>query len=341
MPEQHDRPDDLTVAITLSVVAACGGVSPSFVKYAAPAARAQSAGQPAQPTPQQSQAAQQAVAVGSRCIRCHRPIVQAFTSEAHGKSAKFMKDSLESTCDSCHGDPNKHIRSMKAEDIINPAKLEAGQADESCLKCHSRDHYLLDWRGGRHERKDMSCMSCHSVHHAKSEERELASISVEETCFRCHSDVRKTLYQRSTHLFRTENWVDSRGGPSARGGHAGMKVDCVTCHNPHGSEGPKMLQAVSTNDLCYQCHAEKRGPFLWEHAPVQENCMTCHKAHGSNYQSLLTTRSHQLCQQCHINLLPRHSTVAGFDVFTFNRGCVNCHSQVHGSNHPSGRTFTR
>ena len=35
------------------------------------------------------------------------------------------------------------------------------------------------------------------------------------------------------------------------------------------------------------------------------------------------------------------ATVAGFDVFTFNRGCVNCHSQIHGSNHPSGRTFTR
>jgi hypothetical protein len=33
--------------------------------------------------------------------------------------------------------------------------------------------------------------------------------------------------------------------------------------------------------------------------------------------------------------------VAGFDVFTYNKGCVNCHTQIHGSNHPSGRAFTR
>jgi hypothetical protein len=29
------------------------------------------------------------------------------------------------------------------------------------------------------------------------------------------------------------------------------------------------------------CHAEKRGPFLWEHAPSVENCANCHEAHGS------------------------------------------------------------
>src|SRR5205085_11339167 len=135
------------------------------------------------------------------------------------------KDSLEATCEACHGDSKKHVRSMSAQDIINPAKLESLQADESCLKCHSRDHELFDWRGGRHERKDMSCLSCHSVHHAKSEERELASINVEETCFRCHTDIRKALYQRSTHLFRTENWAASRDRQVLRGQATGMKMD--------------------------------------------------------------------------------------------------------------------
>ena len=99
-----------------------------------------------------------------------------------------------------------------------------------------------------------------------------------ETCFRCHSNIRKAQYQRSTHLFRTEN-------------HA-MKVSCVSCHNPHGGEGRKMLVASSTNETCYQCHAEKRGPFLWEHAPVQENCMTCHSAHYAEYQPTSTPRGY-------------------------------------------------
>ena len=294
--------------------------------------------------------------IGRQCQQCHTLEVESFPQNIHGKSAKFLKDDRAADCLVCHKNGEKHAetssRTKTGEDPGNPAKMPAARANETCLQCHDRDRYLFDWKGGKHDRNDMSCMSCHGVHHIKFSEgiaasrkraemegqtlglrdtmvpdNMLVSLTVEETCFRCHTDKRKSMFQRSTHLFRTEN-------------HS-MKVNCVSCHNPHGGEGRKMLQAASTNQLCYQCHAEKRGPFLWEHDPVQEDCSTCHTPHGSNNISLLTKRSHQLCQQCHVNMLPRHSTVAGFDVFTFNRGCVNCHSQIHGSNHPSGRTFTR
>ena len=317
MPEQHDRADSLSavlrIAVTLLTAGAFFGLSFVFVGPAAgPPARAQSAGQ---------------TVIGEKCQDCHENIVQSFALDLHGKSAKFLNDSLDAKCERCHGDGRKHIRTRKAADIINPAKLEAGRANESCLQCHSRDRELFDWRGGQHERTDMSCLSCHSAHHARAPEAMLASINEAEGCFSCHKEQRKAQYQRSTHLFRTENRL--------------VKVGCASCHNPHGGEGRKQLRASSPNGLCYQCHADKRGPFLWEHDPVQQDCMTCHTAHGSNQASLLVRRSHQLCQQCHIHLVPRHSNVAGFSVFTFNRGCVNCHSQIHGSNHPSGKTFTR
>jgi len=163
---------------------------------------------------------------------------------------------------------------------------------------------------------------------------------VEDTCLRCHGEIRKALFQRSTHLFRTEGWTDGRLA-KRNDQTVGLKVTCTSCHDPHGGEAKKMLAAHSTNELCYTCHAEKRGPLLWEHPPVQENCLTCHTSHGSNNVKLLTRRPHQLCQQCHINMLPRHQTAAGFDIFTFNRSCINCHTNIHGSNHPSGRAFTR
>lgn len=200
----------------------------------------------------------------------------------------------------------------------------------------------------------MSCMSCHNVHHTKFAqwalaardrdkvdgppldsldikfpEKMLATFTVEETCLRCHMEERKAFFQRSTHLLRTEL--------------RNMKVGCSSCHNPHGGEGPKMLVNHTANNVCYTCHAEKRGPFLWDHPPVREDCMNCHSPHGSNNPKLLTARVHLLCQQCHIHMLPRHSTQAGkpMDMFTINRGCANCHAQVHGSNHPGGRTLTR
>ena len=312
----------------------------------------------------QMQSSRQAVEqsqVGVKCVSCHRPYVNSFLMETHGKTAKFLNDSRAAMCESCHGNGERHIENREkriaAHDIDNPTELktpeERRRANAACLQCHS-DRGRFSWQGGEHDRSDMSCMSCHNVHHTKfaqwamasrerakvegpisdSEEiklpeKMLATFSVEETCLRCHTEQRKALFQRSTHLFRTEL--------------RNMKVGCTSCHNPHGGEGGKMLVSYTVNNVCYTCHAEKRGPFLWDHPPVRENCMNCHSPHGSSNPKLLTARVHLLCQQCHIHMLPRHSTTAGkpLDIWSINRGCANCHAQVHGSNHPGGRTLTR
>lgn len=358
MPEQHDRTGSWPISkrvVQLLTILAFAGLSlfsvwpskpPALAKTteakfnepesAAPTALATSNGQPLQQT-----------TVGRECQQCHSAIVESFPNEVHGKSAKFLNDERSAKCEACHANSSKHAETSTRSKEGEPTVLLVGEkANEACLSCHARDQYLFEWKGGQHDRKDMSCLSCHSVHHAKRLETMLASPTVEEGCFSCHKDKRKALLQRSTHLFRTENWVrsserqtESAEQPTAQA--TGLKISCVACHNPHGGGDRKMLVARSVNDTCYICHAEKRGPFLWEHSPVQENCMTCHSPHGSNNERLLTQRSHLLCQECHINILARHETVAGFDVFTFNRGCVNCHTQIHGSNSPAGKAFVR
>jgi DmsE family decaheme c-type cytochrome len=58
------------------------------------------------------------------------------------------------------------------------------------------------------------------------------------------------------------------------------KVTCSSCHNPHGSDGPSLLIKETENQTCTTCHAEKRGPFLWEHEPVVDGCTNCHTPHG-------------------------------------------------------------
>ena len=64
-------------------------------------------------------------------------------------------------------------------------------------------------------------------------------------------------------------------------------MSCSSCHNPHDGNRPKMIGADSVNELCYKCHTEKRGPFLFEHAAVREDCVSCHDPHGSNHKRLL------------------------------------------------------
>jgi DmsE family decaheme c-type cytochrome len=103
-----------------------------------------------------------------------------------------------------------------------------------------------------------------------------------------------------------------------------------------------LMKGNSINETCYSCHAEKAGPFLWEHPPVREDCMTCHNAHGSNNVDMLKIRAPRLCQQCHnAPFHPSEAFANLADRRVLGRSCVGCHANIHGSNHPSGFRFTR
>ncbi len=78
-------------------------------------------------------------------------------------------------------------------------------------------------------------------------------------------------------------------------------MQCTSCHNVHGSSNVRLLKAGTTIDeSCQTCHADKRGPYLWEHAPVAESCVTCHDPHGSNNERMLVSKPPFLCQRCHV-----------------------------------------
>jgi DmsE family decaheme c-type cytochrome len=94
---------------------------------------------------------------------------------------------------------------------------------------------------------------------------------------------------------------------------------------------------------------EKRGPFVRTHQPVQENCALCHNPHGTTNPNLLKTRAPFLCQQCH-EASPHQGNPASLtgqstSANTIARGCLNCHTNIHGSNNPANigpiRTFRR
>ena len=283
-----------------------------------------------------------AVYVGEAvCIACHTVQNKQFVHTVHANAFRLNpKNQLQAqSCEACHGPGSNHIK-----DPVNPANRgslvgftrEWGTPVEKqtsmCLSCHQGAQAMF-WPGSTHATHKLSCSDCHNPMAKFSATGLLKNTSINETCYSCHKQQRAEFAKRS-HM------------PLPEG-----KVSCVDCHNPHGSTSRAMIKADSVNELCYNCHAEKRGPFLWEHAPVRENCLNCHNAHGSNHDKLLQVARPFSCQQCHGNAGGHQATLynagqvlgggAAANTRILGRSCQNCHSQIHGSNHPAGARFQR
>lgn len=300
------------------------GAGGGLLAAAQPSAGGQAAlAAPAQPSPA-------ATYVGSQvCQACHQPQFAAFGETLMGKI--FLKNPRSPTeaqgCETCHGPGKAHVDAGggKGVGIIafrKDSPQPVGERNTVCLGCHERGLRVY-WKGSSHEARGLACTNCHRVMVKVSEKSQFVKETEIETCSQCHLQRRAQL-QRSSHM------------PYREG-----KMTCTNCHNPHGTATPKLLVGNSVNETCYKCHAEKRGPFLWEHPPVRESCLNCHEAHGSNHDKLLKVKRPLLCQRCHVEQFHPTTPQRPTSRFAFNRGCQNCHSKIHGSNHPSGVRFQR
>jgi DmsE family decaheme c-type cytochrome len=267
------------------------------------------------------------------CKGCHEDAFGKFGQTRMGRLfLGHPRNELEkAACENCHGPGKAHVEAGGGKGVggmvtfrkDDPTPVETRNA--VCVQCHQRGLHFA-WQGSPHETRDVACTSCHRVMENVSEKAQLARETEIETCGQCHIQ-KRAQQQRISHM------------PLREG-----KMTCSSCHNPHGTITPALLKENSVNDSCFTCHAEKRGPFLWEHAPVTESCTNCHDPHGSNHENMLKVSKPRLCQQCHVET--RHPTRPyGNDAasarYVFGRSCVTCHSNIHGSNHPSGFAFTR
>ncbi|MEG0821149.1 MAG: DmsE family decaheme c-type cytochrome [Burkholderiaceae bacterium] len=280
------------------------------------------------------------------CVTCHEAYVASFMKGPHAaKGAKGSPAAKGEECVACHGDVSKHLQDpTKAKPAITFSKKEAASTKiEVCQKCHEGNRQLAFWAAGKHNQNEVACNSCHSVH-GKTPDPRIGPFTTTQrtleyqTCNTCHAQVRGQIQKTSHH-------------PIIEG-----KVTCSDCHNPHGALSPVMLKSESVNDQCVSCHADKRGPYVFQHPAVAENCLSCHQPHGSTHNKLLNEKVPNLCQDCHD--WSRHpgtmysgkegwpevgkpvNTPSGFNTASTRfvaRSCLNCHNAIHGSNAPANR----
>lgn len=286
------------------------------------------------------------------CIKCHDeddeyPVFDIFKTK-HGQQGDKHSPFAGLQCEACHGPGVAGPEAM--EEIIEkgghtgrvrpgnerPPILGFGLGSDTsikkqntmCLNCHEKDSHI-SWQGSEHDNAEIACANCHKIH--APEDRVMARNTQAPVCYTCHQKQRIEFSKTSTHPVRFG------------------QMACSDCHKPHDSSlGESLLARPTLNQTCYSCHAEKRGPLLWEHAPVSEDCSLCHSPHGSIHPALLTKRAPLLCQQCHsqfghpsVSLSSSGLPGGSASALLLGQSCVNCHSQVHGSNHPSGVKLMR
>jgi DmsE family decaheme c-type cytochrome len=260
------------------------------------------------------------------CLTCHNDApINLILHTPHAVKGDAHTPFAQHGCESCHGASPDHIANNEKPVAVmyeGPHVSPAADRNKMCLTCHESG-LRMNWKGSTHQRNDLACNTCHTIHADK--DPVLVKTSQPAKCFTCHAEQRAQANRPSHH-------------PIIEG-----KVVCSDCHNTHGSTQDKLLIRNRVNDVCYTCHAEKRGPFLSEHAPVREDCTLCHTPHGSTQVRLLKERVPYLCQECHDT---NHHSGSPYGGQTYIGGkapqvqvpgmsCLNCHSQVHGSNSPS------
>ena len=211
-------------------------------------------------------------------------------------------------CEQCHGAGSAHVAQPVLNNILNPARQNYVQANDTCIQCHSQGQPLsnpikgqyYDWAVGYHAGLKLSDFW-------KLEEHKVG-----ETTFTHFPD-------GTAHKNRMQGNDFVQSLMYARG------VTCFSCHDPHGTQNEAMLRKP-VNEICSSCHGpnSQNGP----HA-VSIEAHTHHKADSTGSQ----------CVSCHMpKILPElpggpfvatHTfhfvNPAQTDVLQIPNACNNCH----------------
>jgi DmsE family decaheme c-type cytochrome len=253
------------------------------------------------------------------CKTCHEDIYNNLAKTPHFQTTLDTHVAHARGCEGCHGPGSEHVAG--GGDITKIFVFKNATPKEvtaRCMTCHQSTTEQMHFNTSVHAQNNVSCIDCHSPHHAVTKEALLVKPQT-ELCYSCHLQ-QKAQFQMPFHHRVNEGLVQ-----------------CTDCHNPHGTIRAMQVRSSSTGDVaCFKCHADKQGPFVFEHEPVKgEGCQSCHTPHGGpNPHMLKVSNVNLLCLQCHTT--STFSAAPGTPSFhnqsTFFQACTICHAKIHGSN---------
>jgi DmsE family decaheme c-type cytochrome len=259
------------------------------------------------------------------CKTCHADLptqgfVKKYESSPHFATTLDTRRGPEwHGCEACHGPGKEHVESGGDKTKIFTFKnASAKDISARCLGCHENSAEHANFGRSAHLQNNVGCTDCHDPHNPK-EAQHLMREKQPELCFTCHLEV-KQAFARPFHHRVNEGLVK-----------------CTDCHNQHGGFEARQLRTTSTGDtVCFKCHTDKAGPFVFEHPVVKvDGCSACHTPHGSSNPRLLKrSQVNLLCLECHsLAVDPGAPAIPSFHNQAVKyQACTLCHTAIHGSN---------
>jgi DmsE family decaheme c-type cytochrome len=253
------------------------------------------------------------------CKTCHEDVARSYDKGPHWKTTLARHQGPQwQGCEACHGAGKEHAESGDPSKIIRFPALSREESSKRCLGCHEFGQEHANFLRSQHLKANVGCTDCHSIHGSKIEAK-LLKASQPQLCFSCHQDVKPNFSLPFHHRV-----------------NEGL-VTCSNCHNPHGGFMTRQLRSTAAQDqVCFNCHTDKAGPFAFEHVPVKtEGCVACHSPHGSvNPRLLKRSNVNLLCLECHTFTVD--SAAPAIPSFHNQaqkyQACTMCHTAIHGSN---------
>jgi predicted CXXCH cytochrome family protein len=299
------------------------------------------------------------------CARCHNPHGSEFpkallTDKQHPPFA-------EGSCQSCHR------RGLKTRSANGPIP----DTSKTCFACHDAATTKGMFTHSAVTRGQ--CAGCHEPH--LSPEKKLLRASGRKLCAACHAPIEAKLALASAHEPAKDdcatchaahssnnpkqlsdvspalclNCHDSSDAPLVKK-HLGAKMeklDCTSCHDPHGSVQKPLLISKSlhppfvdkscdschdgsssklvengSRTLCFACHSdieEQVTKAKIPHAALEAvECTECHSPHASKQRKLVKLPAGGECLSCHDDKAAGAGEVLHGAIVTL--GCESCHA---------------
>ncbi|MEW6500894.1 MAG: cytochrome c3 family protein [Thermodesulfobacteriota bacterium] len=177
--------------------------------------------------------------------KLHAPYQQGCTA-CHGKN---LADSA--LCFSCHEAVKKQMFSPHSHLVVT--------GGNSCIACHSP--HAADTGKMLKAKESLMCGSCHAdtMQRRNKSLHKHPMVSQCSDCHEAHGSSRLVLMKGDgnavcSRCHETQGKFSHPVGPKVIDRRTGQSVNCLTCHDPMGTDFRYHLKQSGKKDLCVQCH---------------------------------------------------------------------------------------